>query len=280
MEKQIVRFIERNPEIKEQGAIVTSEELLQLDKTFLSSLPKWYLDMVCWYPLVNAPIGIPHDFGQAELKGNCDRDLPLMTVCFLHPSIIQEEIKNDPTIAKLFKRGFLPFAHSEMELFSGHPICVKLKSPHQSLMVFYHDFGSNFWTLKKYATRLPFTLQSLFEAAKVLNMKRTIPQDIIQALKPEVQGFLEDLKVEINLLPEINSEQKELKEILIEQFGIIDGMETTDYSLYLKIVEWRLYDFKFPIDKNRLKALYRIYEIAGLHPGELIFFKNRLQIPR
>ena len=132
-------FVSRNPRINEAGRITSIDEFNQIPNEISEKIPNWYKDLLLKFPIANAQIGLPHDYGQDELKLLKQEDQPSLVLTFLNPKQIAHYVANTFPAYQLIEDGFLCVAIDEMTTQEGVFIDVTSNDP--KLLLIFHDMG-------------------------------------------------------------------------------------------------------------------------------------------
>jgi hypothetical protein len=134
-------FIARNPDIKETGQITTLGDFNNLPSKVRDKIPSWFKELLLNFPIANAEIGIPNDYGQEELKMLKQEDQPSLVLTFLNVQQIASEALNTFPAYQLIEDGFLCVARDEMTTQEGVFIDVTMDDP--KLHLVFHDMGES-----------------------------------------------------------------------------------------------------------------------------------------
>lgn len=272
---EVQKFFDRYPSARNFGKFTTPEEIEALPKQIRSAIPTWYKNLLLQFPIANLPLGIPNDFGQPLLKGRPLDQLPLMEITFYSVDEIVDMSDSIFPNYLLFKKKIIGIAEDQGS--TGEGIFIDSKEDNPAVTLIFHDMGESLKELIKNGTRLTDNFSDLFRLGKLTNDK----------IKLTNQNRKEAIDLMTTFFEWVDNEAKEneetLKNQLTEFSRFTDGKRQRDsefnneeYVAALLRFEWGLYDSGYPLTRQHLDDLIKIYQACGLHIPELVFIEERV----
>lgn len=269
------KFFERYPSARNFGKLTTPEEIEALPKQIRTAIPTWYKDLLLQFPISNLPLGIPNDFGQSLLKGRPLDQLPLMEIMFYSVDKIVDMSDSIFPNYLLVKKKIIGIAEDQGS--TGERIFIDSKENDPAVTLIFHDMGESLKDLIKNGTRLTDNFSDLFRLGKLTNDK----------IKLTNQNRKEAVDLMTRFFQLVDCEAKEneerLKNQLKEFSRFAEGKRQRDselnneeYVAALQRFEWGLYDSGYPLTRQHLDDLIKIYQACGLHIPELVFIEERI----
>ena len=159
------QFLTKYPEVKESGRKTTPKEVKDLDANLKSLIPQWYIELLKKYPLVDAEIGLPFDFGQPDLKGKPTEELPLLAVSINDLATLEEEALESFPGCELIENGFICIGKDQYS--TGEGIYINAKDDNPALYLVFHDMGETPEELIDNAHKLTDSFIELFTVGKI-----------------------------------------------------------------------------------------------------------------
>lgn len=259
-------FFEKFKKDIHTGRLTNAQEFNSISKYVENRIPIWYKDLLLSYPIAGLEIGVPSDFGQPFLQDIKKEDLPLMRIRFYDLREVEKEATNFYPGIDLIKKGvfdrkyFIPIALDEESTLESLFISNK-KNPKVRLII--HDLGESKKELIKRSEVISDNFHDLFKYGSIINQKRKFSTDKkIKALRI-IRDLLEFLKSQYPTLDFAASEK------FLTENKSIDA---------LLGIENQLLQEKVSISQEIYDKLKGVYSELELHPGDLLYLKEKIKI--
>lgn len=272
--KAVGDFFNRYPTARTWGNVTSENDIEALPTKVKKAIPGWYIDLLFEFPIANLPLGIPSDFGQPGLVGRSIDKLPLMELTFFPIGKIAADF--DSVFPDYFlKKEFIGIAQDSGS--TGEKIFMDTKSANPSVMLVFHDMGESMQELLQNGIKIADRFSDLFVWGKLTNDRIVLTDNNREVVVNLIAEFFSLIDAEIKsdsgavrmALPDVGRLEESLKQRdhYMNQGAYISALLKFQYGLY---------DSGYPVTKKHLDHLIRIYEAAGLHLPELVYFEERI----